>query len=357
MKSIPTSALVQCINGTMGLGVKYWSIGNEPDLKYSGFDAADVAEYVRRFSRAMKEADPTIKIVAPETSWFQWTNFLDPLTNGGANDITGRDNSTSPWWVDVISFHAYPYGNSFPDRNGVISATTGISNNLQTLKNRIAQRNTALGRTGDNALTIAITETNINFDNPSNDNIDGVGGVSFLGGQFWADLLGVAMQHGVDFVNFWSVIEGGNVAQDKGYLCNKPAELGHEWAHPSYHHFKMMAEHFRGNALLPVAPATQFDNQTNVKTYAAKDTDQVAVILINQDGATDFSYAVSLNGSASGGTLQVNIPANISATQSTGTLYKQSTILLVFNSSGVLQKKVEYRRFGPSGTPWLNTTP
>ena len=350
-------ALVQCINGTMGLGVKYWVIGNEPDL-HSAYTVTQVRDYVRAFSRAMKDADSSIKIVAPETAWFHWSNYIDLLTNGGDHDITGLDpERTNRYFVDVISFHTYPYGNSFPDRNGVIGATTEFKNDLVQLKNRIAQRNATLGRTGDNALQFAVTEANINFDNPSNDNIDGVGGVSFLGGQFWADMLGVAMQQGVDFLNFWSVIEGRYISEDKGYLCNKPAEFGHDWAHPSYHHFKMMAEHVRGNALLPPPSTGQFDNQDNVKTFAAKDTDQVAVILINQDASTDFSYAVSLNGTASSGTLQVNIPANITAAQSTGTLYKQSTLLLVFDNTGTVKTRVEYRRYGPSGTPWLNTTP
>lgn len=177
------------------------------------------------------------------------------------------------------------------------------------------------------------------------DSIDGVGATSFLGGQFWAEMLGIAMQHGVDFFNFWSVIEGNNVSHDKGYLCRDGVTV-----HPSYHHFKMMAEHFRGNALTPS------DNQTNVKTFAAKDTDQVAVILINMDGTTDYTYSVSLNSTASSGSLQVNVPANISATQSTGTVSKQSTILLVFNSSGTLKKKIEYKRYGTNNNPTLTET-
>lgn len=342
--------LVRCLNVTLEMGVKYWSIGNEPDLAYSGFGAAEIAEYIKRFSSAMKAVDPSIKIVAPETAWYNW-NVIDPLTDGGTHDITGTDAS-GRYYVDVISFHAYPYpgkdgsGNKiWPDRAGVIGKLASFDSNLNQLKTRVAQRNSARNRTGDNAITIAVTEANVNYENPTNDSIDGVGATSFLGGQFWAEMLGIAMEHGVDFFNFWSVIEGNNVAHDKGYLCRDGVTV-----HPSYHHFKMMAEHFRGNALTPS------DNQTNVKTFAAKDTDQVTVILINMDGTTDYTYSVSLNSTASSGSLQVNVPANISATQSTGTVSKQSTILLVFNSSGTLKKKIEYKRYGTNNNPTLTET-
>jgi hypothetical protein len=343
--------LVQCINVTLGMGVKYWSIGNEPDLAYAGFDSGDIAEYIRRFSSAMKNVDPSIKIVAPETAWYDWTNVLDPLTGGGADDVTGADGNGN-YYVDVISFHAYPYptkdgsGNKvWPSRSDVIGKLATFDSNLNQLKTRIAQRNAARSRSGDDAITIAVTEANINYESPSTDSIDGVGASSFLGGQFWAEMLGIAMQHGVDFFNFWSVIEGNNVSSDNGYLCRDGVTL-----HPSYHHFRMMAENFRGNAL------TSSDNLSNVKTFAAKDTDQVAVMLINMDGSADVSYAVSLNSTASSATLLVNVPANISATQSTGTLYKQSTILLIFDSSGTLKKKIEYKRYGADGNPSLTET-
>jgi hypothetical protein len=109
----------------------------------------------------------------------------------------------------------------------------------------------------------------------------------------------------------------------------------------------MMAENFRGDSLVST------DNWTNVKTFAAKDVDQTVVILLNQDASTDFGYTVGLNNDASTGTLQVDVPAGVVAPMSTGTIARQSTILLVFDAGGTLKKKIEYTR-NPGGTPTLD---
>ena len=63
--------IVYYINVTHNKGVKYWSIGNEPDLPggaYSGgyTTAAQVAGYFKPIASAMKAVDPTIKIIGPE---------------------------------------------------------------------------------------------------------------------------------------------------------------------------------------------------------------------------------------------------------------------------------------------------
>lgn len=355
--------LVKCINITLGKNVKYWSIGNEPDLAYAwntAAEAGNIAEYMRSFAAAMKAVDSTIKILGPETAWFNW-NVIDALTNGGPHDILGKVPSKDYYYLDVLSFHAYGYPDridgtlTWPNRSQVIGylmSTGSFNDDLIQLKDRVAQRNSELGREGDNALQVAVTEANINWQNPSNDNIDGVGAKSFLGGQFWAEMLGIAMQHGVDSLNFWSVIEGDSVANDKGYLCSKVCTYGP--FHPSYHHFRMMAENFSGNAIVPINNIP-FDNQPNVKSFAAKDTDQIVVMLLNQDASTSFDYTVRLNQDAVSGTLRVNIPANVAA-QSTGTIANQSTILLVFDANGTLKKKIEYKR-NPGSSPTLTEVP
>ena len=97
---------VEFINITSNRNVKYWVIGNEPDNSYGYVNSAQVADYIRKFSFAMKKKDSSIKIIAPETSWYN-KNILDGLTTpGGINDITGKD-SFGNFIVDIISFHIY----------------------------------------------------------------------------------------------------------------------------------------------------------------------------------------------------------------------------------------------------------
>jgi hypothetical protein len=130
-------------------------------------------------------------------------------------------------------------------------------------------------------LKIAITEANVNYLNAAADSVTGVGATSFLGGQWWAEFMGITMKHGVDFVNFWSTVEGRGISEEKGYISNFDGTK-----RPSYYHFQMMAQNFRGN----VATATITDTQLNAKSFAAKDVDQVAVMILNQDQLNSFDY-------------------------------------------------------------------
>lgn len=338
------AALVSFINGSPNSrGVKYWSIGNEPDLDkdnypYKPVTTTKIANYIRSFSAAMKAADPTIKILGPELTWGD-PNLLDPLTtcNGTGDDITGTDPSTGRYYIDIISFHAYHGMSGEQLRSevvGKLAPSEGFQQRLGTLKTRLTGCH---NRTGANAILIAVTETNVGHQNTndfeSSSDIGGVDAKSFLGGQFWADTLGVSMLHGVDFVTFWSVVEGDEL----GYI-------GHDTGakRPSYYHFQMMAKNFRGSVV------TATDNRDNVKSFAAKDSDQVAVMLLNMEESTDLPYTVRLNTSAiATGTLKVNVNAAMTG-ETSGTIDRQSSIVLIFDAGGALRKKIEYKRFGAS---------
>ena len=112
--------------------------------------------------------------------------------------------------------------------------------------------------------------------------------------------MGIAMQQGVDFVTFWSTIEGGSTywESENGYFSGDGATK-----RPSYYHFQMMAQNFRGNSI------TATDNQTNVKTFGSQDVDQIVVMIINQDQSSSFNYTVRLNTGSVSGTnpLKINV--------------------------------------------------
>ena len=79
----PTAAtaaqMVTYANVTKGYGIKYFSVGNEPDIydqqasatapSRPGYTAADTCATITSFVAAMKAVDPTIKIVGPDLSW------------------------------------------------------------------------------------------------------------------------------------------------------------------------------------------------------------------------------------------------------------------------------------------------
>jgi hypothetical protein len=329
--------IVRYVNITNGRGVKYWIIGNEPDLTSGAYNyttAAQVAAYIKPFASAMKAIDPTIKIIGPETAWYD-TNIINGLTTcGGASDITGTD-ANGRYYVDILSFHHYNGFSGSQTRDNVIDSLTqsgGFNDNVAALKLRLATCNSYHGRTGTNALKMAITEANVNYQNSGTDSLIGTGAKSFIGGQWWAELLGTAMNQGVDFVTFWSTIEGNEL----GFVSADGSTK-----RPSYYHFQMMAQNFRGNAIGAA------DTQPKVKTFASKASDQTAVVILNEDNVNGYNYTLRLDNTPPSGTdaLKINVDAGF-ALQSTGTIATESTILLVFDANGVLRKKIEYKLNG-----------
>ncbi len=324
---------VEFINSTSNKNVKYWVIGNEPDNSYGYVNSAQVADYVKRFSLAMKQEDASIKIIAPETAWYN-QNILDGLlTPGGLNDITGKD-SLGNFIVDLISFHTFPF-RGIQKRNEVISYLTEpyqFEYNLTQLNEKIAACNSFHQRNSNSSIRIAVTEANIDWQNPQEDGVFGLGANSFLGGQFWAEMIGICMKKNVDFINFWSIIEGNEL----GYL-NHSTTL----PKPSYYHFKMLADNFKG------VYCNGTDNNTNIKSFGSKSGDQISVIILNQDQSNDFIYKLRLDTNLISGTdpLKINIDAGTHIEYS-DTIFRESTVLLIFNSSGTLNKKCVYKLYG-----------
>ncbi len=339
--------IVRYVNVTNARAVKYWVIGNEPNLSGGGYGyttAAQVAGYFKPFATAMKAVDPSIKIIGPETAWYD-SAILNGLTSctgnatTDANSIMGKDGNGN-YYVDVVSFHIYPFSGS-QTRSQVISKLMeagGFNDNLGTLQSRLATCNSFHGRTGSNALQMAVTEANINYNQPTkvvngvtveDDGPAGLGAKSFIGGQFWAEMMGIALQRGVDFLTFWSAIEGNGLS----YLSSDGAT---KW--PTYYHFQMVSQNFRGSSI------TATDNQANVKAFGTQDVDQIAVMILNQD-TTSFNYTVRLDTNTVSGTnpLKINVGAGV-AVEYDDTLTAESSVVLIFDAAGTLRKKIEYTR-------------
>lgn len=329
--------IVRFVNVTKGKHIKYWIIGNEPNLGYHYTSASQIAAYIKPFSSAMKMVDPSILIVGPETAWFDQGIINGLTTPGGPDDITGKDGA-GRYYVDVISFHTYPFNGS-QTRAQVMSKLTeagSLQDNLVYLNSRIAACNAAHGRSGSTALKTAITEANINWQNNGGDNLNGVGANSFIGGQFVAEMLGISMKNGVDFVNIWSVVEGNNTALNIGYIDPQT-----NIKKPIYYHFKMMADNFKGS----YADATS--NKSSVKTFASKNGQQINVMIMNEDLGTNFNYTLRLdNGAVSGNNpLKISVNAGV-AVEHSEIIPAQSSVVLTFNAAGSLIKKTEYSLTG-----------
>jgi hypothetical protein len=335
--ALQAADIVHFINVVKGKNIKYWIIGNEPNLGYSYTTAHQVASYIKPFASAMKNADPSILIIGPETAWYDQAIINGLTTPNGPDDITGKD-AAGRYYVDIISFHTYPFNGSQTRAqvNTKLTSSGSLQDNLIALNARVASCNSAHGRTGAFALKTAITEANINWQNSASDNLNGVGANSFIGGQFVAEMLGISLKQGVDFVNLWSVVEGNNTALNIGFIDPQT-----NIKKPLYYHFQMMAQNFKGS----MADATS--NQVNVKTFACKSATQISVMIMNEELSTNYNYTVRLSNSTVSGNnplkIAVNAGVNIEYNES---IQAQSSLVLTFNTAGVLIKKTVYSLSG-----------
>ncbi len=104
--------LVRYANQMQGYAVKYWAVGNEPDLFVSkrGAPTYTVADYAAdfvAFRAAMQAVDDSIIVMGPEISQFD------------ANEQYPVDSAGEPWLrgflrrvpdVQMVSWHRYPFG-------------------------------------------------------------------------------------------------------------------------------------------------------------------------------------------------------------------------------------------------------
>lgn len=328
------AAIVQYINVTKGRNIKYWVIGNEPDLEYGYTTANQVASYIKPFASAMKNVDPSIKIIGPETAWYN-QGIIDGLTTaGGADDITGTD-ANGRYYIDIISFHAYPFDGS-QTRSAMISklnSAGGLQANLTALNSRVNSCNSAHARTGTNGLKTAVTEANVNWQNATTDNLNGTGVNSFIGAQFISEMFGVGMKNGVDIMNIWSVVEGNSTALNIGYIDGATGNKK-----PAFHHFQMISQNFNGNYI------SSASTQTNVKVFASQNSSVTTLMIMNQDLTNDYSTSIRLNSAAitSTSALNINVNANIALQHENMMIPNQSTIIYQFNNQGAKIKKITY---------------
>ncbi len=181
--------------------IKYWSVGNEPDLLTNPDTGKPytVAEYTQAFivySLAMHAKDPTIQVFGPELSQYsaaggpkdsQGNLWMQSFLQGVSDYESTHDLPFK--LLDGVSFHYYP----FPDRQQ--DPTTILSDPAQW-DNLVPALHQLIRQTFGEDLPIAVTEINTNAGKtplPQN-----------LSALWWAETLGKLMENQVDYVAFFS---------------------------------------------------------------------------------------------------------------------------------------------------------
>jgi hypothetical protein len=327
---VQAGELVTYLNVTRGLKIRFWGVGNEPDLDKIPVD--QVGTYVRGHASAMKAADPTIQIYAPDLAWYDGA-YLGPLI-GGAQDITGKD-ANGRNYIDGVTFHTYPNGATF-DRAATVASAAKFRTSATSLIASLAAADAMHGRTGEAKLRWALGEFNITYANPAANGVGDYAVTSFLNGQYFAEVYGIGMELGAQWAASWSIYEGGGTrgTGDLGYL---DGVAGATEPRSSYWHTKLVADHFHGRF------AAGKTNQPLVKAFGAGDGSTLAVILLNEDATTSYHFTVRLDASSapSSSALDVGIDSALGASVS-GDLKSEATAVLVFDATGKLVRRVDY---------------
>jgi len=319
--------LVRRFNASAPGTVRFWSIGNEPLLREPDI-IDEVHEYVVRIATAMKEADPTIRILVFDECEMRTEAFL--ALCGGRLDVTGT-KVNGAWMVDGFTFHRYPNGEEYTREDVVLRSSEDIRRQAEELVAMMAKADEKHGRTGRDRLDWGLTEVNLTYHNPDRE-VDGIGNASFLAGQYLAEVFGIGMELGAFTVAPWCISETDRVQTDFGYLGVPPAH------HPRsiYYHVQLMARHMVGRFV----PSSTGDPE--VKSIAARTDRSLAVMILNESADRDLDYEIVLgSGASSAKPLVVKVDVGLPAGHA-GRLPRQTSVLVVFDAQGRALLQYEY---------------
>jgi hypothetical protein len=271
---VPTAetaaAMVEYANVTRAYGVKYFSLGNEPDLYpdqeagLSSYGPSDYCASVDSFVPAMLAVDPTISIVGPDLSW---------KYQGGDQDWLSRILGECGDRFDIVAVHRYPVA---PDQAQYAQAVSDAGR----FRSLIAELRGKIARSPRGERPLAITETNITYNgDPAMPMFDASPG-TLVAGLWAADTLGVAITSDLWSLDFWSIREGWSL----GLIDSANAPR------PAYHTLGLFAEHF-GDTLLQVTSAP-IDVHAYASRNSADDATQVIVVNFSQSLA-ELAVSVS----------------------------------------------------------------
>jgi hypothetical protein len=346
-------ALITAINSNAGRNIMYWEIGNEPNAEYSSgtYDystTSQIKSYITQISTAMKgvSGQSGIKIIGPALTHYDY-NLYEDLMDGGVDDITG--SGPNGFYIDYISFHTYPFNKS---KFQLTTARQDVIEYIETpskFRDALTDINSLIPISRVNNLKVMITETNIGYQQDNSSSATkgphGVGPGSFLGGQFWAEMMAVAMEKKVETVAFWSVIEGtssNNRLTDIGYISSETHK-----ERSSYHHYSLIANNFSGDFL----PNLITTNAVEFKAFGYINASEIGVLIMNQKEtfpigsgySNSFSIQLDQAGTTNSKDIQIKLDAGVTGFTAFDCVIKtESTVLYKFDLSGNLLSKTEY---------------
>jgi hypothetical protein len=189
--------LVRLANVEKNYGVRYWTIGNEPNLFGDGYDVARFNQEWREWAVAMQAVDPSIQFIGPEVNQFfasPTDDYQRELVNWVVEFLKANGDM-----VDVVSFHRYPFPKSI---NAGPPTLDEMRTNSREWDSLIPALRALVREHAGRDLPIAVTEANSSWAATS-------GGETTLDSHYnaiwWGDSLGRMIRQGVFMVNQYGI--------------------------------------------------------------------------------------------------------------------------------------------------------
>lgn len=254
--SANAAAMVEyCNKKTKPHNVKYWSIGNEPDLYADKGDikSYDVNRYIsdfKAYAAAMKAVDPTIKILGPELSWKY-------KIGEGSNDWFTPFLQQCHNEVDIVTIHRYPFA---PDKATITNAV----NDATTMRSLLRRLRGIVDTYAGTDKPLAITEANITYDGDPAHSNQSASPQTFYASLWIADSMGVALEEQLWTNAYWSMAEGWTLSFLNSNKQPKPIYYG-----------LYMYTHFFGTAMIRPTSVP-----AGLSVYASRDAGNTKTILM-----------------------------------------------------------------------------
>ncbi|MCL4257541.1 MAG: hypothetical protein KJZ53_03310 [Anaerolineales bacterium] len=269
--------VVRMLNIEKGYNVRFWSIGNEPNLFGDGYETEQFVREWREWAEAMRAVDPSIILIGPEINQFY------------ANPTQPHQQELERWMieflkangdmVDVVSFHRYPFPTSQlagpPSADELRHASAEWDALIPYARDLVREY------TGRD-IPIAVTEANSSWAASSGGDttMD-----SHLNAIWWGDALGRMIRNGVYMVNQFAIIGQFGL-------------MGNYEVKPIYNVYLMYKEF--GQELVYASSDDEL-----VSIFAAEREDGALAVMVNNLAAEAKSIPLTLSGWEYSGEAQV----------------------------------------------------
>ncbi len=237
--------------------VKYWELGNELDGKWElghyleDGSEMDAKEYIKRyklFTKAMKKADPDIKVGGSVASSMKLA-FIEELIK----------DTDAP--LDFVSFHAYPARRIKGDLLKMIKEAIRINDAVAKIKKWIADYRPDQ----KDSIEIAVTEWNIKVK-------EDISTIDLRNTLWSAVMIGEMAKAGVDIAIQWDIF---STKEEGGHGLFNPEDKDLK-PHSQYWAMYLWNK-FMGSKMVK----TQIDAPEFIRVYATIENNEVSVMLIN----------------------------------------------------------------------------